>query len=101
MVAEPAETPVTVPVEGTTNAIDVLLLLHAPPGVASLNVIVVPAQTLVKPLTGVEIKDVNIAKKASVFPLLTIWYAAGVAMADVLRVLPDRNVFPALSVATD
>ena len=40
MVAVPAETPETTPVPDATAAIAVLLLLHVPPPVASVNVVV-------------------------------------------------------------
>ena len=49
IVAEPAITGVTTPVPEPTVATDVLLLLHAPPDVASLNVVVEPVQTVVVP----------------------------------------------------
>src|ERR1035437_9723023 len=44
----PADTPVTTPAP-ETGAFVVLLLLHTPPAVASLKVIVEPLQTLVAP----------------------------------------------------
>ena len=47
--AAPGDTPVTMPVEPTA-AIAVLLLLHPPPVVPSVNVIVDPAQTLALPV---------------------------------------------------
>ena len=49
IVAVPAATPVTIPDEVPTVAIDVLLLVHIPPAVASLNVVVEPTQTLPLP----------------------------------------------------
>jgi hypothetical protein len=49
MVAVPALTPVTIPVPETV-ATAVLLLLHAPAAVASLNDVVRPAHTEVVPL---------------------------------------------------
>ena len=45
MVAEPEDTPVTIPVPAPTVALVVLLLLQTPPGAASDNVIVEPAHT--------------------------------------------------------
>jgi hypothetical protein len=45
----PAATPVTTP-EVPTVATAVLLLLHVPPGVASVNEVVEPAQTDVVPV---------------------------------------------------
>ena len=44
--------PVTTPVEGPIVAIAVVLLLQVPPPVASLKVVVKPAQTLVFPVIG-------------------------------------------------
>jgi hypothetical protein len=53
MVAVPVATPVTTPVPEPTVATDVLLLLHVPPEVASLNVLVEPpAHTLAVPDIG-------------------------------------------------
>ena len=49
IVATPAVTPVTIPVDPTV-AIDILLLLHVPPVVISDNVIVLPGQTCVRPV---------------------------------------------------
>lgn len=45
----PATTPVTTPPEEVTVAIDVLLLLHTPPLVASVNVVVSPGHTGLAP----------------------------------------------------
>ena len=47
MTTLPLATPVTTPLPGSIEAIDELLLAHTPPDVASVNVIVLPAQTLV------------------------------------------------------
>ena len=49
MVTTPAETPVTTPVVAPTVATDVLLLLHEPPDVASVSVIVEPVHTELLP----------------------------------------------------
>lgn len=46
----PAVTPVTMPVPEPTVATPVLALLHPPPVVASLNVVVCPAHTLSVPV---------------------------------------------------
>jgi hypothetical protein len=45
----PAETPVTIPVDAPTVAIDVLADVHDPPELASDKVIVLPAHTLADP----------------------------------------------------
>lgn len=50
MVAVPAATPVTIPVPDPTVAITVLLLLHAPPVVASLSVVVWLTHAVVAPV---------------------------------------------------
>jgi hypothetical protein len=42
MVAVPADTPVTIPVAVPAVAMNILLLLHVPPGVESPNVTVIP-----------------------------------------------------------
>jgi hypothetical protein len=52
MIAEPAETPVTAPVEEPTVATAVLLLLHVPPPVLWLRVVTEPWHTLVVPVIG-------------------------------------------------
>ena len=46
----PDETPVTMPVEELTVAIEVLLLVQWPPDVESDRAVVAPTQTLVIPL---------------------------------------------------
>jgi len=51
MIAEPDERPVTTPVVGTTEATDKLLLLHIPPPLASLSVVLSPSQVLAVPVT--------------------------------------------------
>ena len=50
----PADTPVTIPIE-LTVAVDILLLLHAPPPMLSLNVIIAPVHTM----PGPEMADGN------------------------------------------
>ncbi len=52
MVGKPAETPVTTPVAATTVADARLLLLHVPPVVASLRLMVLPGHTVVGPVIG-------------------------------------------------
>lgn len=47
--ATPADTPVTTPVVDAAVAIEVLLLIHVPPLVASVRVVALPAQTLKVP----------------------------------------------------
>ena len=49
MVAPPVATPLTTPV-ALTVAMAVLLLLHAPPAVASLSVVVPPTHNVVVPV---------------------------------------------------
>ena len=49
MVVPPFTIAVTMPVSEPTVATAVLLLLHVPPAVVSVNVVVDPAQTLVDP----------------------------------------------------
>jgi hypothetical protein len=50
MVAVPPLTPVTTPVDGSTVATAASLLLHVPPPVASLSVLVAVAQKVVVPV---------------------------------------------------
>ena len=50
MVTAPPPTPVTVPVDEPTVAIKVLLLVHDPPVVAMLSVVVVPTQMWLMPV---------------------------------------------------
>jgi hypothetical protein len=52
MVAAPTVSPVTMPVNKLTVATVVLLLLHVPPAVASLNIVVSPKHTFVLPVIG-------------------------------------------------
>lgn len=49
MVTVPGAVPVTIPVAMPIVATATLLLLHMPPGVASLRVVVVPGQTILVP----------------------------------------------------
>lgn len=63
IVTTPTETPVTTPDVGLTVAIDVLLLLHVPPVVVSLSVIVDPLQTLEGPV--IEAMDVPVTVKVT------------------------------------
>ena len=53
MFAVPAATPVTTPVAEFTVAIPVLPLLHVPPLVALLNVVVLPTHTVAVPVVAV------------------------------------------------
>jgi hypothetical protein len=48
----PAEIPVTTPDDEPTTATEVAPLSHDPPGVASVRVMVVPAQSELLPLMG-------------------------------------------------
>ena len=71
MVEVPADTPVTTP-ELFIVATSVLLLLHEPPAVASLNVLVFQIQTLVIPVIGVTVGNgftVTVAVALLVQPL--------------------------------
>ena len=50
--AVPVATPVTMPVPEPTVAYDTSVVLHVPPVVASLSVVVVPIQVVAAPVTG-------------------------------------------------
>lgn len=52
MVAVPGLTPVTMPVEAPTEATSGLLLLHVPPEVGSVRVVVRPTHNIDVPLIG-------------------------------------------------
>lgn len=52
MTAVPIEAAVTTPVADATMATEVLLLLHVPPEIASVNPVVEPRQKLVTPVIG-------------------------------------------------
>jgi hypothetical protein len=52
IVTVPEATPVTTPVVEPTVAIAVLLLLHVPPDVALLSVVILPGHTLAVPVMG-------------------------------------------------
>ena len=61
MVTVPAVIPETTPVVIPTVAIEVLLLLHVPPVVASASVLVEPRHTLIVPVIGAtEVEDVTV-----------------------------------------
>ncbi len=61
MVDVPANTPVTTPVAGLTDALP-LLLLHMPPIVALLSAVVAPIQILVTPvITAGDVFTVSVA----------------------------------------
>jgi hypothetical protein len=64
MVAVPADTPVTIPVDEPTVATRSLLLIHVPPDIALLKVVVNPVQTpLVPVMAGGLIETVAVAKQ--------------------------------------
>ena len=68
MVAVPAATPDTMPVLASTVAIEASLLLHAPPAVALLKVLLLPTQALVVPVIaltlGVALMVTTVVAKA-------------------------------------
>ena len=67
MVAVPAATPVTTPVEKPTKATEPALLLQVPPPVVSLKVVVLPTQTWLAPVIGPIIaNDAKDNNKASI-----------------------------------
>lgn len=69
MVAVPVVAPVTTPDAEPTGAIAVLLLLHAPPVVASVSVIVAPTHTLLLPVIAAgEVLTVTVAVVAQPVP---------------------------------
>jgi len=69
MLAVPADTPVTIPVEPTV-ALPGLLLLHAPPAVASVRLTVEPTHTGAAPVIAV----IGLTVTITVF-----WQPAGIA----------------------
>ena len=77
MVGVPGETPVTLPVTGSITATTVLLLLHAPPEVALLNVTAAPTQTPALPVMPVVMvvgvtASVNITEPGQPYRLVTV-----------------------------
>jgi hypothetical protein len=60
MVAVPGAIPLTTPVDETTVATKVLLLLHDPPEVALLSVVVLDIQRVVVPVIGVNPADISV-----------------------------------------
>jgi len=64
----PDVTPVTTPVEPTTVAMEILLLLHVPPGVPSAREMVEPGQTWLGPVmdAGVMLTVIGIVMKQPV-----------------------------------
>jgi hypothetical protein len=77
MVADPAATPVTIPVPAPTVALAVLLLLQAPPALILLNVMVEATQTLFAPLIG-----------ASGFTVTAVWLLQPVARVYIILGVP-------------
>lgn len=65
MVTAPAATPVTTPVAELTVALAVLLLLHVPPAVASVSVVLIPVH-------NVEAPEMAAAAVRSVTTLVTV-----------------------------
>ena len=55
MTVVPGVIPLTIPVAGPMVAIAGLLLLHVPPGVASVNIVVPPVQAPDNPIIGVAV----------------------------------------------
>lgn len=53
MVTGPARIPESSPEDEPIEAMTVLLLVHVPPGVASVNVVVRPAQRVGAPVMGI------------------------------------------------
>lgn len=75
MVVVPATTPVTIPVVAPTVAIPVLLLVQLPPGVASVRVVVEPAQVIGIPAiaTGLGFMVTVLVPVETQVPLDTDW----------------------------
>ena len=65
IVVVPRAIPVTTPDELPTVAIEISLLLHVPPGVMSLNVIVPPIQTEPLPAIGAVANEAKERKMVS------------------------------------
>ena len=76
----PSAMPVTIPEPVPTVAIALLLLLHEPPGVISINVIVLPIHTLPGPVIG--------AGTVFTVTVAVLTHAAGVVY--VIVVLPGK-----------
>ena len=96
MEAVPADTPVTTPDAEPTVATPVLPEVHVPPAVASLSVVVSPAQTTAVPViadgsgltvtvTWAELVQLNAPVPVTVYVVVTV----GVAMT-VVPVLAER-----------
>ena len=68
MVAEPLETPVTIPVVEPTVATALLLLLHSPPTEGDVNVVVALWQTKAEPGTGAGV-PVTVTAEVAVQPV--------------------------------
>lgn len=88
MVTLPAVIPLTAPVVAPTVATDVLLLVHVPPGVVLVNVVVAPMQTVDEP--GV-IAD---GKAATITVLVTVHPATVYDMTAVPTATPETTPEP-------
>ena len=73
MVAVPAATPVTIPVTEPTVALAVLLLVHVPPVVTSVNVVVVPVHTFSVPVIGLTDVGVTVTTVVTSQPVVVNW----------------------------
>ena len=96
IIAVPFVTPETAPDEMSTVAIAVLLLLHVPPLVASLNVVVLPAQTVVMPVIGAMGFTVTVVVAAQPVDIV---YVIAVVPADTPDTIPDPK--PIVAIAAD
>jgi hypothetical protein len=68
MVTEPVAIPVTTPVPAPTAAMEGLLLLHTPPGVASVNAVVCPTHPGLTPAIGLAVAVITVAVAVAVHP---------------------------------
>ncbi len=69
MVAVPGVLPVTAPVISVTLAIAGALLLHVPPGDASVNGSVSPSQSATAPTMGAVVADVTVIIEVAIQPV--------------------------------
>ena len=70
MVVVPPETPVTTPVEAVTVATELLLVVHVPPVVALLNVMLLPWHTEAGPVMGVSRVTVSVVVAVQPAPVV-------------------------------
>lgn len=94
----PAATPVTIPEDTPTVAIDVLLLVQVPPGVASVSVLVPPIDVVAVPLIAAGAGETVMSFVAVHPPAVYVMVTTPAARPDTRPVLVTDAIVGALLV---